>query len=277
MKIKYYSTFEDISNSQYQKEKFRLQIELLKLQEWILKYNKRVAVIFEGRDAAGKGSAIKRMTENLMTKHYRVVEIGKPSVKQNNSWFKTYEKTLPETGELVFYDRSWYSRAMIQPAMEYCSIGQYKYFMRTVNKWEKKLINEGLILIKIYLSIDQPTQQKRFDIRKNHLLKYWKLSTNDFQALSNWDTYTFFKNRMFALSAKKKSPWIVINANNKMTARLNALRYVLGAIDYEGKKNLKIRSWTLDQDRDKIKVLDVLFENLNKEQYQLLNNIKQTL
>ena len=134
-----------------------------------------------------------------------------------------------------------------------------------------------LILIKIYLSIDQPTQQKRFDIRKNHLLKYWKLSTNDFQALSNWDTYTFFKNRMFALSAKKKSPWIVINANNKMTARLNALRYVLGAIDYEGKKNLKIKSWTLDQDRDKIKVLDVLFENLNKEQYQLLNNIKQTL
>ena len=141
MKIKYYSAFEDISNSQYQKEKFRLQIELLKLQEWILKYNKRVAVIFEGRDAAGKGSAIKRMTENLMTKHYRVVELGKPSVKQNNSWFKTYEKTLPETGELVFYDRSWYSRAMIQPAMEYCSIGQYKYFMRTVNKWEKKLIN----------------------------------------------------------------------------------------------------------------------------------------
>ena len=277
MKIKYYSTFEDISNSQYQKEKFRLQIELLKLQEWILKYNKRVAVIFEGRDAAGKGSAIKRMTENLMTKHYRVVEIGKPSVKQNNSWFKTYEKTLPETGELVFYDRSWYSRAMIQPAMEYCSIGQYKYFMRTVNKWEKKLINEGLILIKIYLSIDQPTQQKRFDIRKNHLLKYWKLSKNDFQALSNWDTYTFFKNRMFALSAKKKSPWIVINANNKMTARLNALRYVLTAIDYEGKKDLKIRSWNLDQDRDKIKVLDVLFENLNKEQYQLLNNIKQTL
>jgi polyphosphate kinase 2 len=277
MKIKYYSAFEDISNSQYQKEKFRLQIELLKLQEWILKYNKRVAVIFEGRDAAGKGSAIKRMTENLMTKHYRVVEIGKPSVKQNNSWFKTYEKTLPETGELVFYDRSWYSRAMIQPAMEYCSIGQYKYFMRTVNKWEKKLINEGLILIKIYLSIDQPTQQKRFDIRKNHLLKYWKLSKNDFQALSNWDTYTFFKNRMFALSAKKKSPWIVINANNKMTARLNALRYVLAAIDYEGKKDLKIRSWNLDQDRDKIKVLDVLFENLNKEQYQLLNNIKQTL
>ena len=212
-----------------------------------------------------------------MTKHYRVVEIGKPSVKQNNSWFKTYEKTLPETGELVFYDRSWYSRAMIQPAMEYCSIGQYKYFMRTVNKWEKKLINEGLILIKIYLSIDQPTQQKRFDIRKNHLLKYWKLSKNDFQALSNWDTYTFFKNRMFALSAKKKSPWIVINANNKMTARLNALRYVLAAIDYEGKKDLKIRSWNLDQDRDKIKVLDVLFENLNKEQYQLLNNIKQTL
>ena len=277
MKIKYYSAFEEISNSQYQKEKFRLQIELLKLQEWILKYNKRVAVIFEGRDAAGKGSAIKRMTENLMTKHYRVVEIGKPSVKQNNSWFKTYEKTLPENGELVFYDRSWYSRAMIQPTMGYCSIGQYKYFMRTVNKWERKLINGGLILIKIYLSIDQPTQQKRFDIRKNHLLKYWKLSKNDFQALSNWDTYTFFKNRMFALSAKKKSPWIVINANNKMTARLNALRYVLTAINYEGKKKLKIRSWNLDQDRDKIKVLDVLFENLNKEQYQLLNNIKQTL
>jgi len=277
MKIKYYNAFENISNAQYHKEKFRLQVELLKLQEWILKKNKRVAVLFEGRDAAGKGSAIQRFVENLMTKHYRVVEIGKPTKKQNKAWFKTYEKTLPKDGELVFYDRSWYSRAMIQPTMGYCSVEQYKYFMRKVYKWEKRLIKDGLILIKIYLSIDKPTQKRRFHIRKNHLLKYWKLSKNDLLSLSSWDSYTFFKNRMFVMSAKKKSPWIVINANNKMTARLNALRYVLDYIDYDGKKNLKVKSWNLDQDRNKIELLDVLFDHLNKEQYQLLNNIKQIL
>ena len=129
---KFYSAFENISAKKYRKEKYRYQLELLKMQEWALKHGKRIAIVFEGRDAAGKGSAIKRMAENLMTKHHRVIEIGSPTPKQNRSWFHTFEKTLPKKGEIVFYDRSWYSRAMIQPTMSYCSDAQYKYFMKHV-------------------------------------------------------------------------------------------------------------------------------------------------
>lgn len=275
MSIEYYNVFKEINDKQYQKEKFRLHVELLKLQEWVLNKGKRVAVIFEGRDAAGKGSAIKRIVENLMTKHFRVVELGSPSKKQNRSWFKTYEKTLPKNGEIVFYDRSWYSRAMIQPTMGYCSENQYDYFMSKVCSWEKKFINNGLILIKFYLSVNQPTQLKRFYIRKNHMLKYWKLSQNDLKSVSNWDRYTFFKDIMFNKTSYKKSPWIIINANNKMTARLNALRYLLETINYDGKNNLKAKKWTLKK-QNKIQLDDVIFDNLTDDQYLLLNRIKQT-
>ena len=138
MSIKYYNVFKDINNKQYLKEKYRLQVELLKLQEWVLKNKLKVAVVFEGRDAAGKGSAIKKIVEHLMTAHFRVVAIGTPTKKQNNSWFNTYERTLPKKGEIVFYDRSWYSRSMIQPTMGYCSYNQYNYFMKKVCDWEKK-------------------------------------------------------------------------------------------------------------------------------------------
>ena len=275
MSIKYYNVFKEINDKQYQKEKFRLQVELLKLQEWVLNNGKRVAVIFEGRDAAGKGSAIKKIVENLMTKHFRVVELGSPSKKQNRSWFKTYEKTLPKNGEIVFYDRSWYSRAMIQPTMGYCNENQYNYFMNKVCSWEKKFINNGLILIKFYLSVNQPTQLKRFYIRKHHMLKYWKLSQNDLKSVSNWDKYTFFKDIMFNKTSYRKSPWIIINANNKMTARLNALRYLLESINYDGKKNLKAKKWTLKK-QNKIQLDDVIFDNLTDDQYLLLNRIKQT-
>ena len=275
MSIKYYNVFKEITDKQYQKEKFRLQVELLKLQEWVLNKEKRVAVIFEGRDAAGKGSTIKKIVENLMTKHFRVVELGSPSKKQNKSWFNTFEKTLPNKGEIVFYDRSWYSRAMIQPTMGYCTENQYNYFMSKVCSWEKKFINAGLIIIKFYLSINQPTQQKRFYIRKHHMLKYWKLSQNDLKSVSNWDRYTYFKDIMFNKTSYKKSPWIIINANNKMTARLNALRYLLETIKYEGKKDLKPKKWTLSK-QNKIQLDDVIFDKLTDEQYLLLNRIKQT-
>ena len=245
--MKYYSAFNDITDSQYRKEKFRLQIELLKLQEWVLMHNKRVAIIFEGRDAAGKGSAIKRIVENLMPKHHRVVELGSPNSKQNKSWFKTYEKKLPKSGEIVFFDRSWYSRAMIQPTMNYCSSAQYKYFMRKVNRWEENKIKNGLILIKFYLSIDKDTQIKRFNFRRNHILKYWKLTENDVESLSKWDKYTYYKTKMFEKTSTEISPWIIINAKNKLTARLNAIRFMLDNINYEGKKKLKSKSWNLDK------------------------------
>ena len=272
---KYYSAFENVSDKKYRKEKFRYQIELLKMQEWALANDKRIAIVFEGRDAAGKGSAIKRMAENLMTKHHRVIEVGSPTPKQNRSWFHTFEKTLPKKGEIVFYDRSWYSRAMIQPTMKYCSDAQYKYFMKNVNKWEANMIKNGITLVKLYLSIDKTTQKKRFEIRKNHSLKYWKLSKNDIESLKMWDQYTYYKNEMFRKTSTKKAPWIIINAKNKMTARLNAFRYVIDAIDYEGKSTLKTKPWNIDMNENRIKLFQVSFDNLSKEQYDLLNHIKQ--
>ena len=275
--MRYYSAFKNITDSQYRKEKFRLQIELLKLQEWVLMHNKRVAIIFEGRDAAGKGSAIKRIVENLMPKHHRVVELGCPNSKQNKSWFKTYEKKLPKSGEIVFFDRSWYSRAMVQPTMNYCSSAQYKYFMKKVNQWEKKEINKGLILIKFYLSIDKDTQVKRFNFRRNHMLKYWKLSENDVESLTKWDKYTYYKNKMFEKTSTEISPWIIINAKNKLTARLNAIRFMLDNINYEGKKKLKSKSWNLDKKNQKIKISGIIFDNLNEDQYNFLNYVKQII
>lgn len=277
MSIKYYNAFQNITDAQYQQEKFRLQVELLKLQEWVLKYKKRIAIVFEGRDAAGKGSAIKRIVENLMSKHHRIVEIGSPTKKQNKNWFKTFEIQLPKDGEIVFFDRSWYSRAMIQPTMGYCTESQYQYFMSKINKWEKRLIKSGLILIKFYLSVDKKTQLKRFHIRRNHLLKYWKLSKNDVLSLKKWDLYTFYKSKMFDKTSTKHSPWIVINSNNKLTARLNAIRYMLESIEYEYKSNLESNSWNIDKERKKIMLEGVVFDNLTQEQYMLLNDIKQII
>ena len=216
VKPKFYSAFENVSDKKYRKEKFRYQIELLKMQEWALVNDKRIAIVFEGRDAAGKGSAIKRMAENLMTKHHRVIEVGSPTPKQNRSWFHTFEKTLPKKGEIVFYDRSWYSRAMIQPTMKYCSDAQYKYFMKNVNKWEANMIKNGITLVKLYLSIDKTTQKKRFEIRKNHSLKYWKLSKNDIESLKMWDQYTYYKNEMFRKNSIKKDSLIETAYDNNV-------------------------------------------------------------
>ena len=272
---KFYSAFENVSEKKYRKEKFWYQIELLKMQEWALANDKRIAIVFEGRDAAGKGSAIKRMAENLMTKHHRVVEIGSPTPKQNRTWFHTFECTMPKNGEIVFYDRSWYSRAMIQPTMNYCSNSQYKYFMNQVNQWESGLIKEGVTLIKLYLSIDKSTQKKRFEMRKNHSLKYWKLSKNDLESLKMWDLYTYYKNEMFRKTSTKIAPWVVINAKNKMTARLNAFRYIIDSIDYDGKSTLKTKPWNIDMNENRIKLFNVSFDNLTREQYDLLNHIKQ--
>ena len=154
--------YSELTDVQYRKEKRRLQIELLKLQEWTISTNQRVAILLEGRDAAGKGSTIKRFIENLMPKAIKIVELGVPSKKQEKNWFKTWEKKLPNEGTIVFFDRSWYSRAIIQPAMGYCSESQYKYFMKKVNTWEKGLIDSGIILIKIYLSISKENQKLRF-------------------------------------------------------------------------------------------------------------------
>jgi len=266
--------YSELKDTQYRKEKRRLQIELLKLQEWAIETDQRVAILLEGRDAAGKGSTIKRFIENLMPKAAMIVELGVPNKKQEKNWFKTWEKRLPKRGTITFFDRSWYSRAIIQPAMGYCTENQYKYFMKKVNKWEKKLINKGFILIKIYLSISKENQKLRFQFRENHELKYWKLSSNDWKAHKNWQLLTDYKEQMFSRTSTELSPWVIINSDNKMIARLNAIRYVLSKIDYPGRKDLKPKKWSKDSPVYNISLFNVQFNNLSQDQYELLNSFK---
>ena len=266
--------YSELTNSQYRKEKRRLQIELLKLQEWTIDTNQRIAILLEGRDAAGKGSTIQRFIENLMPKSTKIVELGVPNKKQEKNWFKTWEKRLPKKGTITFFDRSWYSRALIQPAMGYCSENQYKYFMKKVNKWENTLIEKGLKLIKIYLSISKENQKLRFQFRKDHDLKYWKLSTNDWKAHKNWQLLTDYKEQMFEQTSTKIAPWVVINSDNKMIARLNAIRYVLSDIEYPNRKNLKPKKWSKESPVYNISLFNTQFNNLNREQYELLNRLK---
>ena len=266
--------YKALSQQKYSKEKNRLQVELLKLQEWVINRDKRVAIVLEGRDAAGKGSTIKRFIENMMPKGVEVIELGVPTKKQEKNWFRTWEKRMPASGKIHFFDRSWYSRALIQPVMGYCNEKQYKYFMSKINKWEKKVIEEGLILIKIYLSISKENQEIRFHLRETSALKYWKISPNDWKAQKKWQILTTFKEVMFNKTSTRESPWVIINSDNKMIGRLNAMRYVLSSIEYDGKENLKQKKWTRDAPQYELKVNNVRFENLNKEQYDILYKIK---
>jgi len=266
--------YKALSQQKYSKEKNRLQVELLKLQEWVINRDKRVAIVLEGRDAAGKGSTIKRFIENMMPKGVEVIELGVPTKKQEKNWFRTWEKRMPESGKIHFFDRSWYSRALIQPVMGYCNEKQYKYFMSKINKWEKKVIEDGLILIKIYLSISKENQEIRFHLRETSALKYWKISPNDWKAQKRWQILTTFKEVMFNKTSTRESPWVIINSDNKMIGRLNAMRYVLSSIEYDGKENLKQKKWTRDAPQYELKVNNVRFENLNKEQYDILYKIK---
>jgi len=266
--------YKALSQQKYSKEKNRLQVELLKLQEWVINRDKRVAIVLEGRDAAGKGSTIKRFIENMMPKGVEVIELGVPTKKQEKNWFRTWQKRMPESGKIHFFDRSWYSRALIQPVMGYCNEKQYKYFMSKINKWEKKVIEDGLILIKIYLSISKENQEIRFHLRETSALKYWKISPNDWKAQKRWQILTTFKEVMFNKTSTRESPWVIINSDNKMIGRLNAMRYVLSSIEYEGKENLKQKKWARDAPQYELKVNNVRFENLSKEQYDILYKIK---
>lgn len=197
-----------------------------------------------------------------------------PTANQNKMWFKTYDKLLPQKGEIVFFDRSWYTRGLIQPAMGYCTDRQYNYFMKKVNDWEKKHITDGLLLIKFYLSVSKENQKQRFAFRQNSPLKYWKLSANDLKAAKEWDLFTHYKEQVFTNSEPNNNPWVVINSDNKMIARLNAMRYVLSNYDYEGKKALKDKKWTKEIEEYDIVLDGVKFKNLTKEQYELLYKLK---
>ena len=266
--------YKALTPQQYKNEKKRLQVELLKFQEWVIKNNKKVAIVLEGRDAAGKGSTIKRFIENMMPKTVNVIELGVPTNKQDKNWFRTWQKRMPLDGQIHFFDRSWYSRALIQPVMGYCDEKKYKYFMKKVNKWEEKLIKEGIILIKFYLSLSKENQELRFHLRETSALKYWKLSPNDWKAHKKWQMLTNFKEYMFKKTSTEISPWVIINSDNKMIARLNAMRYVLSYIDYAGKKNLRAKKWTREIPEYRITIDGVVFDNLTKEQYELLFSLQ---
>ena len=271
------SAYDQLTEKQFKKEKFFLQRELLELQEWIVSNDLKLAVIFEGRDAAGKGAAIRMFTQHLNTKYFRIEELGKPTEKQNRNWFRTFYNLLPKKGEIVFFDRSWYSRALIQPTMNYCTANQYKYFMSNVLNWERQLHSEGIFIIKFYLSVDKGTQWKRFQFRKNHELKYWKLSKNDIESIEYWGKLSWYKNKMFYHTSSKVSPWVIVNANIKTIAQLNCMRYLLSKFEYDNKKKLKQKKWSsTESDRD-IEIKGVMFEDLNDEQYHLLSLIRQSL
>jgi hypothetical protein len=224
-----------LPRKQYESEKYQIQVELLKLQEWVVKNNKKVAIVFEGRDSAGKGSTIKRFTEYLNPRGFKVVALGLPSDEEKKNWFGRYEKHLPNPGEIVFFDRSWYNRAVVEPALGYCTEDQYKEFMDKVIPWEEKLINDGVILIKFWFSITQEKQIKRFELRQQSPLKYWKFSPNDAKVLDKWEVIGNFKNQMFNKTSSRMSPWVIINSNDKKIGRLNAMRYVLSMINYDDK------------------------------------------
>ena len=270
----FYKVYKNLTRRNYLIEKSRLQSELLKLQYWAIENKKRIAISFDGRDAAGKGGTIKRFTEHLMPKHLRVVELNTPSKRESRGWFRRYSKHFPDEGELVFFDRSWYNRALIEPTMGYCSKNQYNYFIKKVLKWEEDLITRGMILIKFYLSVDQETQLFRFNERIKHPLKYWKLSENDQKAREKWHIFTKFKEQMFQRTSSQASPWVIINANDKYYTRLSTMLYVINSIPYvEIQKFRPMCHKTIGKFK-KISVNGVEFNNLNEDQFNTIKHLR---
>jgi polyphosphate kinase 2 len=224
----------------YEKEKELLQIELVKLQRHIRKSKLRVAVIFEGRDAAGKGGNIRRFMEHLNPRSMRLVALNKPTDVERGQWyFRRYIQHLPNPGEIVFFDRSWYNRAVVEPVMGFCSDEQYRQFMVQLPEFEHMLYEDGVIIVKFWLSITKEEQLKRFNARMGNPLKRWKFSPVDKKGQEYWDVYTKYKELMFSRTHTSFSPWIIVKTNDKQEARLNCMRHVLSLIEYEGKDEAK--------------------------------------
>ncbi|MEI6864549.1 polyphosphate kinase 2 [Flavicella sp.] len=229
--------YEVILNTiEYEEELKKLQVELVKFQQWVAKNNKRVAVIFEGRDAAGKGGAIRRFMEHLSPRTSRLVALNKPTDIERGQWyFMRYIRELPNPGEIVFFDRSWYNRAVVEPVMGFCDDKQYNEFMSQVPDFEHMLYEDGLIIIKFWLSISKDEQEKRFNSRMKNPLKRWKFSSVDQKGQKLWSKYTHFKEQMYSKTHTSYSPWVIVKTNNKEVARLECIRYVLSKFEYDGK------------------------------------------
>ena len=220
----------------YERDKYRLQVELLKLQAWVKATGQRVVILFEGRDAAGKGGTIKRMMEHLNPRGARVVALEKPTPTEQGQWyFQRYVQHLPTAGEIVLFDRSWYNRAGVERVMGFCTSEQYEEFMRQTPDFERHLVRSGVHLFKFWFSVSRKEQRRRFKERENHPLKQWKLSPIDKASLDKWDDYTRAKESMFFETDTADSPWTVIKSDCKKRARLNAMRYVLSKLPYTSK------------------------------------------
>ncbi|MBU1668657.1 polyphosphate kinase 2 [bacterium] len=213
------------------------QEELLKLQRHLEKHNKKMIILFEGRDASGKGGTIRRMTRFMNEKHYRVIALGKPSDVQKTQWFfQRYTEKFPRAGEIVLFDRSWYNRAMVEPIFGFCTKKEHKIFMQEVIKFEETLVNEGIILIKLYFSVSKEEQARRFEERQKNPLKKWKFSEVDMQAQELWGEFTEKKFQMLKKTDTESTPWFIIRSDDKYTARLEAMKVILNVAKYRGRK-----------------------------------------
>lgn len=225
-----------MSRKNYERQKYSLQVELLKLQAWVKENKQRVVILFEGRDAAGKGGAIKRFMEHLNPRGARVVALEKPTETEKGQWyFQRYVQNLPTEGEIVLFDRSWYNRAGVERVMNFCSDDEYLEFIRQAPEFERMLVKSGIHLFKFWFSVSKNEQKKRFNERQRHPLKQWKLSPIDTASLDKWDDYTKAKEAMFFHTDTADAPWTVIKSDCKKRARLNAMRYVLHKLSYTNK------------------------------------------
>ncbi|MBT8276846.1 MAG: polyphosphate kinase 2 [Bacteroidia bacterium] len=210
-----------------------LQEELIKLQQWVSDNNKKVVILFEGRDAAGKGGAIRRITQHLNPREFSIVALPKPTEEEQSQWyFQRYINKLPQNGKIVFFDRSWYNRAVVEPVNGFCTENEYNIFMNQVNEFERMIIESGIHLIKIYFSITKEEQARRFEDIKKSPVKKWKFSAVDRDALRLWDRYTDFKSTMFDQTNTERAPWYIIKANKKTKARIESMEKILELIPY---------------------------------------------
>ncbi|PHR31973.1 MAG: polyphosphate kinase 2 [Fluviicola sp.] len=230
-----------LSKLRYEAELAMLQAEFVNLQKWIAQKKMRLAILFEGRDAAGKGGSIKRFKEHLNPRSSRAVALSKPTEVENGQWyFRRYIKVLPNPGEIVLFDRSWYNRAVVEPVMGFCTDDQYDQFIKQVPEFEHLLYEDNMKVIKFWFSISKKEQKKRFDSRLNNPLKEWKYSPVDMKGQELWDQYTHYKEEMFSKTHTNFSPWIIVKTNDKKQARLESMRYVLSQFDYEGKGDSEV-------------------------------------
>ena len=221
----------------------KYQIELIKLQNYLEKENKRMIIIFEGRDASGKGGAIRRITRYMNNKHYRVVALGKPTETQKNQWFlQRYITHFPTGGEVVLFDRSWYNRAMVEPIFGFCTPEEHEIFMEDIVNFEQDLVRQGMILIKLYFSVSKEEQKRRFERRIEDPLRQWKFSEVDMQAQDLWDEFSEKKYEMLRRTTSRSAPWHIVRSDDKHKARLEAMKIILNSVDYDG------RNYSLDFD-----------------------------